>query len=77
MMNYRALIIAVVIAFLAGGYVGDELKPKPDRPILKFLAKAAKVFMWVMVMEEPPTPQPARYRAAAIDADHIDHARSL
>lgn len=75
-MNYRALVIAVVIAFLAGGYIGDELRPKPDRPVLRFLAKAAKTFLWIMVFEEPPQPQPP-YKAAALDADQIDHARSL
>lgn len=74
-MNYRVIIIAVIVAFLIGGYVGDELRPQPERPFLKFLARAAKVAMWVMIMEEQPQPQ--RYQAVSADADHVDHARSL
>lgn len=73
-MNYRVIIIAIIVAFLIGGYVGDELRPQPERPFLKFLARAAKVAMWVMIMEEP---QPQRYQAVSADADHVDHARSL
>lgn len=75
-MNYRVIIIAVIVAFLIGGYVGDELRPQPERPFLKFLARAAKVAMWVMIMEEAPQ-QHQRYQAVSADADHVDHARSL
>ena len=71
-----AIIAALVVAFLLGGWIGDEVRPKPQRPVLKFLGKAARLGLWLLVAEsnEPSEPQ---YAKTHFDPDHIDHMRSL
>jgi hypothetical protein len=72
-MSKQTLVLAVIIAFALGGWIGDEAKPQPERPVLKFLAKVAKWGLWIMVVGEP-TPEPQYTRSSP---DHIDHQRSL
>ena len=74
-MNQKTtLVLALIAAFLVGGYVGDEMKPKPDRPVLRFLAKAARVALWFAAFSEPPPPPQYGHHP---DPDHLDHGRSL
>lgn len=73
-MNKQTIVLAVILAFALGGWIGDEAKPKPDRPVLKFLAKAARWGLWLMVVGEP-APEPPQYTKAS--PDNIDHKRSL
>ena len=73
-MNNKALVLALIVAFIVGGYVGDELKPQPDRPVRRFLAKAARAALWFAAFSEP-APQPQYSKS--LDPDHIDHQRSL
>jgi NADH:ubiquinone oxidoreductase subunit H len=76
-MNSRlAIVAALIVAFMLGGWIGDEFRPKPDRPVLRFLAKAARTAMWIMLVESA-TRETEYTRAAPPDPDHIDHARSL
>jgi len=75
-MNRKSIVLALVIAFAVGGYIGDEFRKEPERPVLKFLAKVARTGLWLMVLgEKPQPPSPAYTRAP--DPDHIDHGRSL
>lgn len=77
-MNHRLILIgALVLAFLMGGWVGDEARKKPERPVLKALMRLAKwgLFVVPFVLDEPD--QPPRYNRAALGDDHIDHMRSL
>jgi hypothetical protein len=75
-MNRTSVVLALVVAFLLGGWIGDEARPQPDRPVLRFLAKMARTGLWLMVVGEQPQ-QPQEYTRAAPDADHVDHMRSL
>lgn len=72
--------VAIILAAVAGIWVATALKEeffpsKPDRPVLKFLAKVAKFGMWFLFVAEPQPEQPQEFRA--VDANHISHARSL
>jgi hypothetical protein len=59
----RKLLLAAVAAFALGYYAAQSsppTPPAPDRPVLRWLAKAAKNLLWVaLVAERPPEPTPA------------------
>lgn len=66
---------AVVLSFVLGGCIGDEFRQKPDRPVLRVLARAARWGLWIMVAgEAEPKAEPQYTRSSP---DRIDHARSL
>jgi hypothetical protein len=75
-MNRLAIVLALILAFALGGWIGDESRQQPDRPVLKFLAKAARWGLWLMVVGEPAPPQEPKY-TRSLSPDHIDHQRSL
>lgn len=75
-MNRQTIVLALILAFALGGWIGDESRQKPDRPVLKFLAKAARWGLWLMVVaEKAPASEPQYTRS--LSPDHIDHQRSL
>ncbi len=81
MIDRRTLFV-VVWAVLCGYAVASWTpEPAPDRPFLRFIAKAAKNFLWVALLaEQPPEePQPDHKLAhSAIGEDGyplIDNAR--
>ena len=76
-MNRKYVVIALVLAFVLGGWVGDELRPEPDRPVLKFLARAARMGMWLLIVGEPAQSKQQAVQIAAPNSDNIDHMRSL
>jgi hypothetical protein len=45
----------------------------PDRPVLRFLVRVAKLGLWIA--DTQPQPQPVTYRV--MHDDHISHERSL
>lgn len=54
--------------------------PAPQRPVMRFLAKIAKTFLWVaLVAEEPPKTQSGIVHAKVGDDGFqtIDHARAF
>ena len=78
----RKTVLVVVMA-LACGYVVANYRAAQaqDRPVLRFIAKAAKAFLWVALVAEPP-PEPSqpdhRLAHSAIGEDGyplIDNAR--
>lgn len=87
----RNIVLAAVVAFaiawfLAHASTGDIIPnpfvpQKPDRPVLKFIAKVAKTFLWVAVFAEPrPEPTHHHYVQASVGPDGhalIDHAESF
>ncbi len=78
-----------LIVFAAGvaiGYVlvgSVDVTPQPDRPVVRWVVRAAKNLLWLAAFAEPPPPQQPDQRlvqAAAIGADGfpiIDHGRGL
>ena len=76
-MNRKTIVLALVLAFAVGGYIGDESRKQPERPVLRFLAKVARWGLWVMVVgDQPKQPEP-QYTRAAPGPGEIDHLRSL
>lgn len=52
-------VMIVVAAVVIGGILFQTLpapRPKPERPVLKFIAKIAKLGLWVMLAHSGPTP---------------------
>ena len=53
----RRIIVAMVAGALLWFYVSEPTGPAaPDRPVIKWLAKAAKNLLWIAVFIEPPPP---------------------
>lgn len=45
-----------------GGFLPNPFVPaRPQRPVLAFLARVAKTFLWVAVFAEPRPDQPPRH----------------
>lgn len=74
-MNNKTLVLALIVAFLIGGWAGDESRPKPERPVARFIGKIARLGLWLMILGETEPKGEPQYTKAS--PDHIDHARSL
>lgn len=82
----RKTVFVIVVAVACGYWLATSPSspvgpPVNDRPVLKFLARAAKTFLWVaLVAEQPPKEDPeASYvvhsRVGEDGAPMINHAR--
>jgi hypothetical protein len=80
----RKTIMFVVVALALGYWVASSSSaaPRPDRPVVRWIARAAKNLLWVALLAEPPPegPQPDHHyaRAERIGDDGyplIDNAR--
>lgn len=55
-------IAAAVVLFAAGFVLGQAnhgfspWQPESDRPVLRFVARVAKLGLWIMVADQPPVP---------------------
>lgn len=69
----RNTLIVLVIVFAAGWWASSRPAPGPgpeDRPVLRWIAKAAKNLLWVAVFVEPAPPEPAgRVVHSRVDRD--------
>lgn len=69
----RSTLLVLVIVFAAGWWTSSRPSPTPtppDRPVLRWIAKAAKNLLWIAVFAEPPPPeQPTRVVHARVDRD--------
>ena len=75
----KKLLAAAVGLFVVGFVLGQNnnaFSPfgpqEPDRPFLRFIAKAAKFGLWLMVVEPPPPDLPER-SFVKHDPDYISH----
>ena len=75
-----AVLVAVAVTWCAATSDYSPIKPQPERPVLRFLAKVAKLGLWVMWAAELQ-PQPTEnlvYHAQAYDKDGnrvLDHGK--
>jgi len=65
-------IACIVVGCLASAVPGfdplNPFSPKPQRPVIKFLARLAKLGLWVTVFAEPqPLPPEQQYAARHTD----------
>jgi hypothetical protein len=77
----RTHLTILAVAFLIGVWIGQSArKPQPleNRPVLRWIAKAAKNALWVAVfLEEPHPEQNAELRAVVGEDGYVvvDHGR--
>ena len=75
------IIAAFALGFWASSSSSSPPSPATDRPVLRWIARAAKSFLWIaLVAEQPPAEQPDHrlYQAPEIGADGyqiVDHSR--
>jgi hypothetical protein len=82
-MNRRTLVLSCLACLVAGYLIAtvpgfdpvNPFVPKHDRPVARFLARVAKLGLWLTVFAEPP-PQPVEqaYAAKHCDGSMICHA---
>jgi hypothetical protein len=70
-------VVAACLACLVAGYLAasvpgftpvNPFAPRPQRPILAFLQRIAKIGLWVTVFAEPP-PRPVEQQYSATHCD--------
>ena len=72
----RNIVIAGLVCLAIGWWLASSpvspIRPeplRPDRPVLKLIARVAKSFLWVMMVAERPPVEQANIVHARIDAD--------
>ena len=81
----RQTLLVLAAVFALGYWIAgqpDQAPPRPDRPVLTWIARAAKSLLWVAVFAEPAPAAAADTRTVqhAIGADGypvVDHSRGL
>lgn len=82
----RQLFLACALCIAAGWWLSSSpsspVNPTPtqDRPVLRWIAKAAKNFLWIALLAEPaPKPEQQMVQTQIGDDGYpiIDHGRSL
>jgi len=83
----RNTVFVLVAAAAFGYWLAGDRSPRPgppDRPVLTWIARAAKNLLWIAAFADPPPPaarQDARLVQAPTIGDDgfplIDHARGL
>jgi hypothetical protein len=69
MMKVDKNVIVIVAVVVIGGLALQTLpapRAKPERPVLKFLARVAKLGLWVLVAQSAPPPR-------VFAAHHVHH----
>lgn len=71
----RSTVLVLVIVFAAGWWTSSRPAPSPapgpaDRPVLRWIAKAAKNFLWIALLaEQPPAEPTTRVVHARVDRE--------
>lgn len=72
----RKIVIAVLVALAVGWAAPKVLERRPDRPVLRWVAAAAKNLLWVaMLAERPPEQDANRLVQSKHPGDSVDHGR--
>lgn len=76
-------LLAYAICFAAGWWLASSPSspvkptPQPDRPVIRWIARAAKTLLWVsLVADQPPAePQLVHARIGADGEPMLDHSQ--
>jgi hypothetical protein len=69
------LVVGYLVASVPGFDPINPFVPKHDRPVIRFLARIAKLGLWMSVFAEPAPQTPGqRYAAARHDVGSVCHA---
>lgn len=84
-LTNRQLALICFVCLAAGWWLARSPSspvnpnPVPDRPVLRFIARAAKSFLWIALVAEKPPAEPQYVHAhARIGADGepmLDHSQ--
>jgi len=72
--DMRLLVIAAILGMALGWFAATSpaspIKPTPDRPVLRLLARVAKLGLWALAFADPPPTQDRHYVVhARVDED--------
>jgi len=82
-MTRRTLVLSCLACLVAGYLVAtvpgfdpvNPFVPKHDRPVIRFLARVAKMGLWLTVFAEPaPQPVEQQYAARHCDGSMVCHS---
>ena len=82
-LTNRQLVILCLACMAAGWWLSSSPAspvnptPQPDRPVLRWIARTAKTFLWVALVAEKP-PEEVHYVHARVGDDGqplLDHSR--
>lgn len=72
--DIQILVIAGILGIALGWFAATSplspVKPAPERPVLRFLAKVAKLGLWALMVAEPP---PAQHNLVHARVDEHGH----
>lgn len=77
----RNTVLVLIVAVAIGWWVGASARQPDaadDRPVLRWIAKAAKSLLWVALVAEDPPPDKHPQIQATVGADgyvKVDHGR--
>ena len=75
LVGLACIVVGCLVSTVPGFDPLNPFSPKPQRPVIKFLARLAKLGLWVTVFAEPqPQPLPPEQQYAA---RHCDDNKSL
>jgi hypothetical protein len=62
-------VVAVMLTWWAATSDYSPVKPEPQRPVLRFVQRLARLGLWAMMFAEPAPPEQAYVVHARVDAD--------
>jgi hypothetical protein len=62
-------LVAVMLTWWAATSDYSPVKPEPQRPVLRFVQRLARLGLWAMMFAEPPPEQPQYVVHARVDED--------
>lgn len=70
-IDLRPLVLAGIAGIALGWFAATSpvspVKPAPERPVLRFLARVAKLGLWAMAFADPPPTATHRVVHARVD----------
>jgi hypothetical protein len=63
-------VVAIAVTWCAATSDWSPIKPQPDRPVLRFIQRLARVGLWVMWAAEPPPASQQHYVVHARVDEH-------
>jgi hypothetical protein len=68
LVGLACIVVGCLVSTVPGFDPLNPFSPKPQRPVIKFLARLAKLGLWVTVFAEPqPLPPEKQYAARHAD----------
>lgn len=73
-LDFRPIVIAAILGVALGWFAATSpaspVRPAPERPVLRLLARVAKLGLWALAFAEPPPSQDRHYVVhARVDED--------